>query len=139
MKDSNSNISEQIRNIDIQLEKLEKNRAQLLQEKSQLEKQLCAPDKDNQNKFSSKQKINIFTSLFKGRADVFASRWENKHGKCGYSVACHNEWVKGICEKPRIKCSYCPKRKYKALDQQGQPFQGDKTTKSDLITSLYGS
>jgi hypothetical protein len=26
----------------------------------------------------------------------------------GYSPVCRNEWVRGICEKPRIKCSDCP-------------------------------
>ncbi len=25
----------------------------------------------------------------------------------GYSPACHNEWVRGICKKPQVKCSEC--------------------------------
>jgi hypothetical protein len=44
------------------------------------------------------EKINLFKSLFKGREDVFATRWENsKKGTSGYSPACGNEWVRGIC------------------------------------------
>ena len=35
-------------------------------------------------------------------------RWENaKSGRSGYSPACSNEWVAGICNKPQIKCSEC--------------------------------
>lgn len=30
--------------------------------------------------------------------------------KVGYAPACANEWRKGVCEKPRIKCSDCGQR-----------------------------
>ena len=51
-------------------------------------------------------KIVLFRSLFRGREDVYPRRFENrKTGKMGYAPACGNEWVRGICEKPRIKCS----------------------------------
>lgn len=64
------------------------------------------------------QKVALFKQLFKGRADVFSTRWQNSKGRSGYSVACHNEWVPGICKKPDIKCSECPNRQHKALDDQ---------------------
>lgn len=64
------------------------------------------------------QKVALFKQLFKGRADVFATRWQNSKGRSGYSVACHNEWVPSICKKPDIKCSECPNRQHKALDDQ---------------------
>lgn len=64
------------------------------------------------------QKVALFKQLFKGRTDVFATRWQNSKGRSGYSVACHNEWVPGICKKPDIKCSECPNRQHKALDDQ---------------------
>ena len=55
------------------------------------------------------EKIARFRSLFRGRDDVYARRFENpRSGKCGYSPACGNEWVRGTCEKPRVKCSDCP-------------------------------
>ena len=62
---------------------------------------------------SNSEKIALFRSLFRGRDDVFPRRWENsKTGKSGYAPACHNEWVRGICEKPRIKCSDCPNQAF---------------------------
>ncbi|MCC6887498.1 MAG: hypothetical protein IT536_03100 [Hyphomicrobiales bacterium] len=62
---------------------------------------------------SNAQKVALFHSLFRGRDDVFPRRWENaKTSKAGYAPACHNEWVRGICEKPRIKCSNCPNQAF---------------------------
>ena len=63
--------------------------------------------------FSSQEKIDIFRRLFRGREDVFPKRWDNKKtGRSGYSPACSNEWVRGICEKPRIKCTECPNQAF---------------------------
>ena len=51
-------------------------------------------------------KVALFRSLFRGRDDVYPRRFESrKTGKSGYAPACANEWVRGICEKPRIKCA----------------------------------
>jgi superfamily II DNA or RNA helicase len=62
---------------------------------------------------SNAEKVTLFRSLFRGRDDVFPLRWENSNsGKAGYSPACHNEWVRGICEKPRVKCSDCPNQAF---------------------------
>lgn len=56
----------------------------------------------------SNTKIALFRRLFAGRPDVFPIRWENrKAGRSGYSPACSNEWVKGICDKPKVKCGEC--------------------------------
>ena len=58
-------------------------------------------------------KIALFRSLFRGREDVYPQRFESrKTGRAGYSPACGNEWVRGICEKPRIKCSECPHQRF---------------------------
>src|SRR6266446_3844594 len=58
-------------------------------------------------------KIALFRTLFRGRADVYPRRFESrKTGKSGYAPACANEWVRGICEKPRIKCAECPHRRF---------------------------
>lgn len=67
------------------------------------------------NHSSPEDKIKLFMSLFKGRDDVYAKRWQGKEGKSGYSPVCQNEWAKGICNKPKIKCSECNNRKYGAL------------------------
>src|SRR5689334_17783721 len=66
------------------------------------------------NHFSPpEEKIALFRSLFRGREDVYPRRFENRRtGKSGYAPACANEWVVGVCEKPRIKCADCPNRKF---------------------------
>jgi hypothetical protein len=58
-------------------------------------------------------KIALFRALFRGREDVYPRRFESrKTGKTGYQPACGNEWVRGVCEKPRIKCSDCPHQRF---------------------------
>jgi len=65
---------------------------------------------------TANEKIALFRSLFRGRADVFPVRWENpKNGKSGYSPACDNGWRKGLCGKPKIKCSGCPNQGFIAI------------------------
>src|SRR4029453_18244358 len=34
----------------------------------------------------------------------------------GYAPACANEWRRGICEKPKVKCSACPNQAFQAVD-----------------------
>jgi len=58
---------------------------------------------------SAAEKITLFRSLFRGRDDVYPRRFESwKTGRSGYQPACGNEWIRGVCEKPRVKCSECP-------------------------------
>ena len=65
------------------------------------------------NNSSSREKIELFRRLFAGRPDVFPVRWESsRSGRSGYSLACFNEWVKGICGKPKVKCGACPHQKF---------------------------
>ena len=66
---------------------------------------------------SKEDKILLFMSLFKGRSDVYAKRWQNKKGQSGYSPVCFNEWVPGVCNKPKIKCSKCNQKSYSPLNQ----------------------
>src|SRR5207249_9949161 len=57
--------------------------------------------------------MELFRSLFRGREDVYPRRFESrKTGKAGYALACANEWIRGVCEKPRIKCTDCPNRRF---------------------------
>ena len=65
------------------------------------------------NDSSPEAKIALFRSLFRGREDVYAKRFESKKtGKSGYQPVCKNEWVYGVCEKSskKIKCINCTKR-----------------------------
>ena len=55
-------------------------------------------------------------SLFKGRDDVYAKRGENrKKGTSGYSPVCLNEWIVGICSKPKSPCSRRAHKSYVIL------------------------
>ena len=62
---------------------------------------------------SSADKIALFRFQFRGREDVYPRRFESRRtGRAGYQPACGNEWVRGVCDKPRIKCSECPNRRF---------------------------
>jgi len=87
---------------------------------------------------TSQAKIALFRSLFRGREDVFARRFESrKTGKSGYAPACGNEWIRGICEKPRIRCADCSHQRFLPVtddvirwhlsghDDAGQSFVAD--------------
>jgi hypothetical protein len=55
-----------------------------------------------------KDKIQLYMSLFRGRDDVYAKRWENKKkGTDGYSQCCLNEWKSELCKKLKVKCTAC--------------------------------
>ena len=41
-------------------------------------------------------KVRLFRSLFRGREDVYARRWQSRTtGKGGYQPVCINEWRRG--------------------------------------------
>jgi len=40
----------------------------------------------------SKAKIALFRSLFRGREDVYAVRWENPDGRTGYMPKADSDW-----------------------------------------------
>ena len=65
------------------------------------------------NKSPQGEKVALFRSLFSGREDVYARRFESaRTGKKGYQPACRHEWVKGLCEKPRMRCGECDHRNF---------------------------
>ncbi|MGE4273729.1 MAG: DEAD/DEAH box helicase family protein [Desulfitobacterium sp.] len=87
----------------------------LIEEEKDISDQFNGPEQVTNNS-SPQEKISLFKSLFRGRDDVYAKRWQNKEGKSGYSPVCLNEWVKGICSKPKIKCSDCDNKNYAIFD-----------------------
>lgn len=110
------NIGDELGALDSRLAKLEIEQGRLLQRKQELLKQ-----KKFQNQIphlDSEQKVSLFRNLFRGRTGIFATRWQNSKGRSGYSVACHNEWIPEICNKPKVKCSECNNRQYKQFDEQ---------------------
>jgi hypothetical protein len=67
--------------------------------------------------WSAVRKVELFRSLFRGRDDVFAVRWENASTRrSGHAPRCANEWKRGVCEKPRVRCGACPNQAFMALN-----------------------
>jgi len=58
--------------------------------------------------WSPERKVALFASIFRGREDVFPRRWEKPgKGRSGWAPRCSNEWVPGVCAKPRVRCGEC--------------------------------
>jgi superfamily II DNA or RNA helicase len=68
---------------------------------------------------SPEEKVRLFRSLFRGRTDVFPTRFvSGKTGKAGYAPACANKFIRGICELPRVKCGECPSQAFLPADDR---------------------
>jgi len=113
-----------------QLSKLDEERTDLQLQISSLQDELSSidqqdpasrqPAKHNEMRpRTTGEKIALFRGLFRGREDVFPKRWENtKKGTAGYSPTCANEWVHGICDKPRVKCGDCQNQAFIPVTDQ---------------------
>lgn len=82
---------------------------------------------------SSAEKISLFMSLFKGRDDVYAKRWQSKDGRSGYVPVCLHEWKAGLCRKPTIKCFDCQHKSYDILDEQVI----EAHLRGDIVAGIY--
>lgn len=106
-------MNDELADIDQRLAEIEQEKADLLARKSALLQTYKTPV---QTQLTPNQKVELFRSLFRGRTDVYAIRWEATNGRSGYAVSCANEWAPGICQKPRVKCGDCQHRQFKPLD-----------------------
>lgn len=82
------------------------------------------------------QKLALFKSLFKGRSDIHAHGYfSRKLGKIGYAPACENEWVQGICAKPKVRCAQCDCRKFANLTDEilVKHMQGHRSDFTDVV------
>ena len=92
----------------------------------------------------TKQHVQYFYHLFKGRNDVYSKRSgkaSKKTGKHGYYTQCWNFWKDGICLKkdnPQFHCGECQNRQYKELTGQVlyEHLLGIKEDASDVV-GLY--
>jgi superfamily II DNA or RNA helicase/very-short-patch-repair endonuclease len=85
-------------------------------------------------------KIALFRSLFRGREDLYPQRFESKKTRrAGYSPACGNEWIRGICEKPKIKCSECRNRRFLSVtdDVVRWHLSGHDDFGKDFVMGIY--
>ena len=79
------------------------------------------------------EKIRLFMSLFKGRDDLYAKKWESREGRFGYAPVCLNEWNPGLCRKPEVKCAICTHKSYAALDEKVI----DAHLRGKLVAGIY--
>ena len=89
---------------------------------------------------SSKDKIAVFRSLFRGREDVYPRRFENRNTKkSGYSPVCSNEWVRGVCEKTKIKCVNYRFRKFLPVTDEVIQWHllGSDSGSRDFVMGVY--
>ena len=89
---------------------------------------------------SIEKKIALFRRLFRGRSDVFPVRWENRTTeRSGYAPACANEWQRGICEKPKVKCLACPNQAFQAVDDVSieRHLRGTDTNGAPFVMGVY--
>ena len=92
----------------------------------------------------TKQHVQYFYHLFKGRNDVYSKKSgkaNKKTGKHGYYTQCWNFWKDGICLKkdnPQFHCGECQNRQYKELTGQVlyEHLLGIKEDASDVV-GLY--
>lgn len=92
----------------------------------------------------TKQHIQYYYHLFKGRNDVYSKRSgksNKKTGRHGYYTQCWNFWKDGICPKknnPQFNCGECQNQRYKELTGQVlyEHLIGTKEDASDVI-GLY--
>ena len=105
--------------------RLEREREEAQARVRSLQAQLSTPAEDVDGSVSlpppstAGQKVALFRGLFRGRDDVFAKLWVNpRTDRKGYAPARANEWVRGVCEKPRVKCSECPNQAFISVSDQ---------------------
>ena len=66
---------------------------------------------------SPAEKVKLFRQLFRGREDLYPTRFVSKKtGKPGYAPACSNKFVAGLCELPRVKCGDCTNQAFRSVD-----------------------
>lgn len=67
-------------------------------------------------------------------------RWENhKSGKAGYSPVCANEWVRGICAKPQVKCGQFPHHAFVLVSDEiiARHLRGGGTRSGNFVVDVY--
>jgi hypothetical protein len=116
-------IDQELQSIKEELVAIDRRKAELLQRQSQLTTQrqqsiIPSISQPDHGALTTQKKVALIINLFQGREDIYALRWENKQRRSGYSVACANEWQRGICNKPKVKCGECNYRAYLPLDKQ---------------------
>src|SRR6266702_293135 len=116
MKNRLTTLTESIAQEEARLARLDAERTAIINRIGELRDQLSAIEAEStpppkHSTLSSAEKIVLFSSLFRGRGDVFPKLWISRAGdRKGYMPACVNDGNYSLCGKrktPRIKCSDC--------------------------------
>ena len=89
------------------------------------------------------KKVALFRRLFAGREDVFPLRWDNrKTGRGGYAPACGNEWKRGLCDKPQVKCGQCAHQAFlpvtdEVIDKHLRGRALSRSDAGDFVAGVY--
>ena len=79
---------------------------------------------------SAAEKVRLFRGLFRGRTDVFPTRFVSKKtGKTGYAPACTNKFVPGVCELPKCLSRHRPR-------SPGRPQRHGESGREDHPSTL---
>jgi hypothetical protein len=71
----------------------------------------------------ARKRIALFRSLFRGREDVYARRWENPDGRSGYAPAALKDWKAINSSRPEERKKVDQKtRKFLPLTDSGADF-----------------
>jgi superfamily II DNA or RNA helicase len=114
------NADAEIADAQAQLAELDQRREVVTQRLADLNRLRASGSDDRRTaggaELSAASKVELFRSLFHGRPDVFAVRWENRDkGRGGYSPRCGNEWKPGVCHKPKVRCGSCTSQAFVSL------------------------
>jgi superfamily II DNA or RNA helicase len=85
-------------------------------------------------------RLNLFRSLFRGREDVYPRRFQSvKTGKSGYQPVCANEWIRGLCDKGRVRCAECRNRRFVPLSDEAIDYHlsGRDQKGRDFVIGVY--
>jgi superfamily II DNA or RNA helicase/very-short-patch-repair endonuclease len=101
---------------------------------------MCQMRPSVNHRSSVNEKIALFRSLFRGRPDVYPRRFESKRtGKSGYQPACAHEWVRGVCEKPKVRCNKCAQRRLLSVTDEVVRWHlsGQDDSGYDFVMGVY--
>ena len=146
---SSDEINHLIASTKSELAELESRRSDLLAHLAELQNEKVAqlqhgnsrPAVNNQS--TQGDKIALFRNLFRGREDIYPRRFESlKTGKKGYQPVCRNEWVRGVCGKPKTHCEDCQQREFLSftdtvIRNHLQGFDPQESSKRDFTIGVY--
>ena len=124
---SDSERGQVLAQLEDRLESLETERVQILAQVAAIRLQLTAAAQAVQPRppevptldaaLSTDDKVKLYARLFRGRPDVYPTRFESKKtGNTGYAPACTNKFVAGVCELPKVKCGDCTRQAFLPAD-----------------------